>query len=186
MHSPKVINLLPQLSPAFWFCSVEIASNGKWLAIGIQSQIWILSLEWGNNFQIINVEHFATFEGHREPVSNLHFIESGFDTRLISASHDRTFNVWSVPKLECMYESPLLGHYRYVLFLSKPILNPTYLSSFHFQSYVQLPLSWSKVESDPCFGKLWRKTILFWTQWYSRSMFCHQSGWNDHEPSSKQ
>ena len=91
--------------------SVEITSNGKWLAIGIQSQIWILSLEW-NNFQIIQIEHFATFEGHREPVSSLHFIESGFDTRLISASHDRTFNIWSIRKLECMYESPLLGHYR--------------------------------------------------------------------------
>ena len=182
MHSPKVINLLPQLSPAFWFCSVEIASNGKWLAIGIQSQIWILSLEWGNNFQIINVEHFATFEGHREPVSNLHFIESGFDTRLISASHDRTFNVWSVPKLECMYESPLLGHYRYVSFSSYPtILDSTYLSTF--QSYVKLPLWRSKVKSNPSFGKLRRKTVLFWNLEHCRSMFCHQSGWNDHEPS---
>ena len=97
------------------FCvpfSVEITSNGKWLAIGIQSQIWILSLEW-NNFQITQIEHFATFEGHREPVSNLHFVDCpGFDTRLISTSHDRTFNIWSVHKLECMYESPLLGHYR--------------------------------------------------------------------------
>ena len=86
---------------------MEITSNGKWLAIGIQSQIWILSLEW-NDFQIIQIEHFATFEGHREPVSSLHFIESGFDTRLISASHDRTFNVWSVQKLECMYELSLI------------------------------------------------------------------------------
>ena len=98
------------------FCvpfSVEITSNGKWLAIGIQSQIWILSLEW-NNFQITQIEHFATFEGHREPVSNLHFVDCpGFDTRLISTSHDRTFNIWSVHKLECMYESPLLGHYRW-------------------------------------------------------------------------
>ena len=57
------------------------------------------------------IDHYATFEGHREPISNLHFIEDANDIKLLSISHDRSFNIWSINNLECLYESPLLGHY---------------------------------------------------------------------------
>ena len=88
-----------------------MSSNGLWLAIGIDCQIWILKLEWKENCKIAKIDHFATFEGHREPISSLHLIEENLDTKLISISHDRSFNIWSIDKLECLHESPLLGHY---------------------------------------------------------------------------
>lgn len=88
---------------------LEMSSNGQWLAIGLDTQIWILKLEWSiKSCKVCQIDHFATFEGHREPISGLLFTDSG---RLISVSHDRSFNVWSVDNLECLFESPLLGHY---------------------------------------------------------------------------
>ncbi len=93
-----------------------MSTNGQWLAIGLDCQIWILKLEWAAaaGSKITKIDHFATFEGHREPISGLHFMENDQnddDTKLISISHDRSFNIWSIQNLECLYESQLLGHY---------------------------------------------------------------------------
>lgn len=92
---------------------LEMSKNGRWLAIGLDTQIWILKLEWKGS-KVCQIDHFATFEGHREPISGLLFSQQDSSpeiTKLISVSHDRSFNVWSVDNLECLFESPLLGHY---------------------------------------------------------------------------
>ena len=89
-----------------------MSSNGQWLAVGLDCQIWILKLGWTREgCKISKIDHFATFEGHREPISGLHIMESKDDAKLISISNDRTFNIWSINNLECIFESPLLGHY---------------------------------------------------------------------------
>ena len=93
-------------------CSLEMSSNGQWLAIGLDCQIWILKLNWTKEGgKISKIDHFATFEGHREPISGLHLMDCKDDAKLISISNDRSFNIWSIGNLECIYESPLLGHY---------------------------------------------------------------------------
>ena len=89
-----------------------MSTNGQWLAVGLDCQIWILKLAWTREgCKISKIDHFATFEGHREPISGLHIMEYKDDAKLISISNDRTFNIWSINNLECIFESPLLGHY---------------------------------------------------------------------------
>ena len=103
---PKFVNQLD------FRYSLEMSSNGQWLAIGLDCQIWILKLNWTKEGgKISKIDHFATFEGHREPISGLHLMDCKDDAKLISISNDRSFNIWSIGNLECIYESPLLGHY---------------------------------------------------------------------------
>ena len=116
----------------FRVISVEITQDGKWLAIGLDAPIWILQLSWKPDFKVAQIDHYATLEGHRENVCGLHFMSSSRskgqqsigseERRLLSVSHDRTFNIWSIDKLECLYESSVLGNY-------------SFTSSFLFQSW---------------------------------------------------
>ena len=83
------------------------------MAIGLDAPIWILQLGWKPDFKVSQIDHFATLEGHRENVCALHFMSKGQESRLLSVSHDRTFNIWSIDNLECLYESSVLGNYSF-------------------------------------------------------------------------
>ena len=120
-----------------------MSSNGQWLAIGLDCQIWILKLNWTKEGgKISKIDHFATFEGHREPISGLHLMDCKDDAKLISISNDRSFNIWSIGNLECIYESPLLGHYSLTssLLFSGKIFNMYYQCVFEVIKLTKIPL----------------------------------------------
>ena len=91
---------------------VSLSDNGKWLALSLGVQVWIINLHWRQDGQgscfIKDVKHIATLDGHTSSILGLNFIRGNL---IVSVGNDRTFKVWDVERFICLHESPSLGQF---------------------------------------------------------------------------
>ena len=55
--------------------AVAVAPTGRWLALGLGSQVWVIAVAWrADTATVRGVEHRATLEGHTSSIFGLQFL----------------------------------------------------------------------------------------------------------------